>query len=581
MDHEGRRGRDDLNADPEARSGHASLPLAVHLLSLVAAGALLVSIGRAQWFFADEWDFLVNRGLVPGGLGLFEPHNEHWSTVPMLLYKALFAVFEVRTYHPYLAMVFAAHLLTAHLLFWVGRRMGAGPWPAAAAAALFAFYGDGFENILWAFQIGFVGSVALGYAHLLLVDHDGPWGRRDAAALGIGLVALTFSGVTVTMLVVAGVAVFLRRGLKAALLAIGPLAVTYVVWLALFGKAGLQHAERAGPAAIIRFVGGGLAATTRSWVGSAAAGFVVLAAVAAVVAWTALRPRVARPGRWEGSRAVTLGCAVGAVTLFAIVGLGRAGSNPDSSRYLYTATALVVPLAARAVEQVLRRLPQSWSWRWRETATAAACVLLVAHPVVHGGRILRQRAAVEGQREMRVRRLILAGAELVGSGQPVVAVQVDPVFSPDLGVEALRALQGRRAFGSLADVTPQDRQAAAAALQLDVVAAPSPDLRAPAARVINVARATSTPSGPGCIDVDPFDVHPQLLLDIEAPTSVSVQASDAGRVGGSFPDPDAGPSPFTSAAVPAGGTRHLEVSRPGELVLAVPQTGRSRVCGLA
>ena len=33
---------------------------------------------------------------------------------------------------------------------------------AMAATVLFLFLGSGFDNLLWAFQIGFVGSVAFG-----------------------------------------------------------------------------------------------------------------------------------------------------------------------------------------------------------------------------------------------------------------------------------------------------------------------------------------------------------------------------------------------------------------------------------
>lgn len=488
-------------------------------------------------------------------------------------------MFEVRTYHPYLAVVFSAHLLTAHLLYWTVRRAGAGPWPAVAGAALFATFGGGFENVLWAFQVGFVGSVALGLAHLLLVDHGGPWGRRDAAALGVGLLALTFSGVTVTMLLIAGVAVLLRRGAAAAVLAIGPLAAAYLAWFAVVGREGLLHQARPGPLMVLRFVGRGLVATTTSWIGSEALGLVVLAVLGVTVAWTALWPRPLWPGRVDGGRAVTTACALGAVALFVIVGLGRRDGVPESSRYLYTATALALPIGGRAVEQLLRRLPAPRPGR--EIVTAALCGALVAHPVAHGSRLMRRRALDEGARELRVRGLVLAGAELATSGQPLVADQIDPVLNPDISVASLRELARRKAFGSLADVTAEDRLAAAAALQLAVVAEPRADLRVPSARLAQVARALSTPAGPGCVTVDPTNHNPQLLLDVGAPTAVSVQSTVAGRIGGSFPDPVAGPSPFTSGPVPAGGVRHLAVSRPGLLILAVPQTGRSQVCGLA
>src|SRR5262245_23625838 len=56
------------------------------LLALAAALPLLLWWGRDQWFFLDEWEFLVNRRA--GDISsLFEPHNGHWVTVPLILYR--------------------------------------------------------------------------------------------------------------------------------------------------------------------------------------------------------------------------------------------------------------------------------------------------------------------------------------------------------------------------------------------------------------------------------------------------------------------------------------------------------------
>src|SRR5450830_1294346 len=69
-------------------------PVVVLVTGLVAAGVLLVQSARQLWFFADDWEFLLTRGTVPGkDLGLFTPHNEHWSTIPILVFRAIFAVF--------------------------------------------------------------------------------------------------------------------------------------------------------------------------------------------------------------------------------------------------------------------------------------------------------------------------------------------------------------------------------------------------------------------------------------------------------------------------------------------------------
>ncbi|MFN2556348.1 MAG: hypothetical protein ABR592_05655, partial [Nitriliruptorales bacterium] len=72
----------------------------VHVLTLVVGLAVLVVVSRGQWFVADEWGFLTDRRLEDVR-GLFVPHNEHWSTLPIVLWRALFATVGLRSYWPY------------------------------------------------------------------------------------------------------------------------------------------------------------------------------------------------------------------------------------------------------------------------------------------------------------------------------------------------------------------------------------------------------------------------------------------------------------------------------------------------
>ena len=57
-------------------------------LALATFVGLLI-IGRHLTFWQDEWAFI---GVDPSGLGSYlEPHNEHWSTVPLILYRGVLA----------------------------------------------------------------------------------------------------------------------------------------------------------------------------------------------------------------------------------------------------------------------------------------------------------------------------------------------------------------------------------------------------------------------------------------------------------------------------------------------------------
>ena len=130
----------------------------------------------------------------------------------------------------------ALHLVAAALVLAVMRRSGVRPWLATVAAAVFVFFGAGAENILVAFQITFVGSLVFGLTQLLFADHDGPLDRRDWLGLLAGFAGLLCSGVAVTMTVVVGLAVLLRRGFRGwrvALFHTAPLAVAYALWSTL------------------------------------------------------------------------------------------------------------------------------------------------------------------------------------------------------------------------------------------------------------------------------------------------------------------------------------------------------------
>ena len=91
--------------------------LVVHLCTLVAAVPLLFWINRNQWFAGDEWEVITKNGLGSSAQQVsdFAPHFEHWSTLVVLVYRSLFAVFELHTYVPYVAVMIVVILAVTHL----------------------------------------------------------------------------------------------------------------------------------------------------------------------------------------------------------------------------------------------------------------------------------------------------------------------------------------------------------------------------------------------------------------------------------------------------------------------------------
>ena len=141
-------------------------PIAAFAAVEVYAFVFWLHAGRHEWFYLDEWDFLARRRATDVG-DLFRAHNEHWVTIPVLVYRALWSTFGLRAYLPYRLVVLVLYLAAAALLFVVIRRAGVQPWIAAAAASAFALFGPGWENAIKPFQMTFTGALALGLLYLI------------------------------------------------------------------------------------------------------------------------------------------------------------------------------------------------------------------------------------------------------------------------------------------------------------------------------------------------------------------------------------------------------------------------------
>jgi hypothetical protein len=347
------------------------LALLVFAAVEVAAVALWLVLARSQWFFSDEWDFLAGR--TAGDLGdLFRPHNEHWSTLPILAYRLLWWLVGLRSYLPYVALLVLLHVTTAALLRAIMRRAGVGPWIATAAASAFALFGAGYQNIVWAFQIGFTGAVVFGLTHLLLADHDGPVDRRDWLGCLAGLAALLCSGVGVAMAVVVGLAVLMRRGWRIAALHVAPLALAYLVWWAIIGNKPQQNG-RVRAVELAQFVWDGVqgvfgALGQLTGIGLALG---VLLIVGLALAWAPLDGDQLR-------RRAAMPCALlfGLIVFLVLSGVSRVGvlgpGFARTSRYLHVGAAFVLPAVAVAADAVVRR--------WRLLVPLVSILLIIGMP---------------------------------------------------------------------------------------------------------------------------------------------------------------------------------------------------------
>jgi len=351
----------------------------------VVAFTVILVCGRGSWFTADDWDFFSTR--TAGNAGdLFRSHFQHWTTIPILVYRLLWTLVGMHSYVPYQTIVILGHLTVVALLRVVMRRAGVRPWVATIVAAVLVFFGAGAENILVAFQISFIGSLVFGLTQLLLADHDGPIDRRDWLGLLAGFAGLMCSGAAVAMTVMVGLAIILRRGRRGwpvALFHTAPLAVAYFLW-SRFSPTG-QSADVYHSQSIVqvaKFVANGIKAAFGGLERTPALG-----AVLGIVLIAGLVLAYGMYGRQKlrRSAAPLIALLAGAVVFLVMTGLVRAGQPPilirargtgparaRESRYVYLTAALFLPAVALAFDTIIRR--------WRHLAIPVLALPLIGLP---------------------------------------------------------------------------------------------------------------------------------------------------------------------------------------------------------
>ena len=337
---------------------------------LVAAGlvvcALLLWFTRTFTFYFDEWTFITT---APDWTfrTYFEPHNEHPVMLLRLVYTILLSTAGLRSYTPYMAVLLIAHLANVVLLFALVRRR-AGAAVALAAALILLLLGAGWEDLLWAFQIGWLASMAFGLGAILALE------RRPAIAAALIAISLSFAGTGIVFAVAAGVGLLLTPGRRRDLLWLAAPAIALAAWYVAFGRFG-QHPNPQPTAANLLidplYTVWGLSQGLAGIIGASGwIGYPLLAAAIAAVAWSWWR---------HGADPLAVGIAAGLLTFFLLAGLTRAQlgwQQSAASRYVYVAALLWLVLLADAA----RRLP--WRGTWRPALAACAFLACFSSAVV-------------------------------------------------------------------------------------------------------------------------------------------------------------------------------------------------------
>jgi hypothetical protein len=344
---------------PAARA-HERISRSPALLCLAAAVACsatyLLILQSHLTFFADDWEFLLNRRDFSVSVFL-DPHNDHIAVIPVSIYKALLALFGMDSAVPFAIVSTLVFLLSAVLLFvYLRRRVG--DWPALLGSILILFLGASWIDLLWSFQIGFSGSIAAGLGALLALDRDDRKGDMVACALLV--VATLFSELGIPFAVGTLVSVALGPPPRRSRLYVPFVPfVLYGLWYLGWGHTGPNQASFQNlidsPGFVFDMVAQNLAsllglATPLSGSGNQPVGLdwgrILLVVIAVGLGWRAWRKGVPSPWLWA---VLAAGGSFWFLTALNAVPLLR---TPTTGRYQYPGAVFVLLIAAELLRGI-------------------------------------------------------------------------------------------------------------------------------------------------------------------------------------------------------------------------------------
>jgi hypothetical protein len=376
----------------DVRVPHARLWVAT---AAVIVGAALLWLTRGFTFYFDEWTFILPSD--GSWTQYLQPHNEHPSILPRLIYAALLNTVGMHSYLPYMAALLVLHAITVVLLFELERRRS-GELVGLSAAFLLLVLGAGWENLLWAFQIGFVGSVACGLGALLALDTGR---RRTWVAMVLLLGSLMFSGIGLFFLVAAAVWLALIPARRKELLWLVPVALALGAWYLAYGHTGAPPKPvslAANLEVLPLYVLWGLGASAAGLIGEGGGLFGAVALVLALVAIGFA---------WYRHRLDPFAIAIAAamITFYLVLGVNRAQIGYEQSgagRYVYEGAVFWLLLLANPASD----LP--WRGTWRPALIAClflACfsssALLYTWAVAKGEQMAREAADLHALASVR------------------------------------------------------------------------------------------------------------------------------------------------------------------------------------
>ena len=548
---------------------------------VVVSGVWLTARNWNLWFGGDDWFILLDRRLNPGPgqLGLFEPHNEHWSTVPILVFRAFESLFGVREYWPYVLLLVVVHLAIVVLLWHVMVRSAVDPWLALAVVAIVAVPGPGFENLTNVWQVQLISPLALGLGALLLLPERGPLGWRDGVVSILLTIGMACSGLGITMLGIVALVALVRRGWRIALAVAALPAVAYAWWYLAYGSKS-PDVTTLSYRPVPGFVWDGLTDSLGDVVRLRALGAVIVLVTLVWLVWQLTRRPI------PSALLFPAALALGAVVSLALTGWRRATiTSPSLSRYAYITVVLVLPVVAAAIDWLVRCLARA---QFAKVVPAVTGVLLVVVVIAQVRIFDRYVDSIEESKRVE-KAAFLTTALLMRQHHPMLYDTPMFVSEPQVTAEKIAALDRDGKLPSLDGLREGDRHTVLARLELALRPTAIAGLTQEPERVhlgqLHHVDSAPVPGRPECVALTPTRAGGTAQLLTGGGLTVGLLGDGVlgmriTRPDGSFPGEDV----FATLDPAADQVLNIgPIDRPrdgGAVVLTLPK-GTTRVCGVS
>lgn len=336
----------------------ARLPWLILAVAAIASFVWIISRDAHLTFIADDWELLVNRQGT--GISYFlDSFHGNILIGPAIVYNSLRALIGIDSATPFFVVSITAFVTSGVLLFvYLRRRVG--DWPALIAAILLLFLGAAFEDLLFAFQIGYYASVAAGLGMLIALDREDE--RGDWIACVLLVVSVVFSSVGLAFAVgaLADLAFGQRPWARRAYF-VAWAVLLYGVWWVGWGRHGESHVSFHNLVTAPEFAYNSASAAVVSLLGLATGdgsepsqphmiwGRLLLIPFIGLIGW-----RIYREGGLNRGMAIAL--AIG-LSLWFLTALNRDSQRlPTSSRYQYPSAIALLLIAGEILRGV--RVPK-------------------------------------------------------------------------------------------------------------------------------------------------------------------------------------------------------------------------------